>query len=446
MPFVAARCPQCGGNLQIDNEIETGFCLHCGSKIVVQDAIRNVRIDNSHMVESWMKIGDLAYESKNFSEAYAYYTKIIETTPNNCWAVFKKGKAGGWQSTKGNSRFSEAIVFFTHAIDLAPEAEKEKIMSDVIHEIKLIGLATISLQCDPFITYPSQEEANGLMREIQTINDKVVQFSQKYSVDFGDFLELVADKINSGVVSAWVDKIAPEYHGIKPGKNDLFKFLERIDFCILIIRKAIEISGNYGEKNIPRYVNVIRLENEALVSCSWGYKELGLGWDWLKNQQLRTNNIARYNEIIAYINIHAQSQKEARRFDNERTEKENAKRRFNEYWASNGAEKEKLESERDEHTKLLIKLEKDKNLALAPVLKKTGNIRVKIAMLLNEQKNLGLFKGKEKKALQEKIDYGQNYLAQTLEEINQLQTEFNSKIDGLKNRIGEINNELTKPR
>jgi tetratricopeptide (TPR) repeat protein len=162
MPFVAARCPQCGGNLQIDNEIETGFCLHCGSKIVVQDAIRNVRIDNSHMVESWMKIGDLAYESKNFSEAYAYYTKIIETTPNNCWAVFKKGKAGGWQSTKGNSRFSEAIVFFTHAIDLAPEAEKEKLMSEVIHEIKLMGLATISLQCDPFITYPSRgfEESN----------------------------------------------------------------------------------------------------------------------------------------------------------------------------------------------------------------------------------------------------------------------------------------------
>ena len=127
MTFVAARCPQCGGELQLDNEKETGFCMHCGSKIIVQEAIRAVRIDNTHMIQTWMKMGDLAADSGNLPEAYAYYTKIIETQPDNYWAFFKKGKTAGWQSTLSNIRISESAVCFAQSIDLAPEDEKEKI-------------------------------------------------------------------------------------------------------------------------------------------------------------------------------------------------------------------------------------------------------------------------------------------------------------------------------
>lgn len=90
MTFVAAKCPQCGGDLQLDPEKETEFCMHCGSKIVVRDAIKAVRIDNSHMVDTWMEMGDSAAESGNNKEAY--YTKVVEAQPNNWRAILKEVK------------------------------------------------------------------------------------------------------------------------------------------------------------------------------------------------------------------------------------------------------------------------------------------------------------------------------------------------------------------
>jgi tetratricopeptide (TPR) repeat protein len=107
MPFVAGKCPQCGGDLQLDKEIETGFCMHCGSKIIVQDAIRAVRIDNSSMIETWMKMGFSAANGGNYKEANDYFTKVVENDPNNWQAIFQKGRSAAWGGTYGDSRLLE---------------------------------------------------------------------------------------------------------------------------------------------------------------------------------------------------------------------------------------------------------------------------------------------------------------------------------------------------
>jgi len=115
MSFVAARCPQCGGELQLDNQKVTGFCMHCGSKIIVEEAIRAVRIDNSHMVDTWMKLGVSAGKAGNLREAYEYFTKVVEVDPENWLAIFYKGKSAGFQSSIANPRINELI----HAINEA---------------------------------------------------------------------------------------------------------------------------------------------------------------------------------------------------------------------------------------------------------------------------------------------------------------------------------------
>lgn len=50
MPFEAAKCPNCGGILQLDDSNETGFCQFCGSRIVVRDAIQKMKIEVSGQV------------------------------------------------------------------------------------------------------------------------------------------------------------------------------------------------------------------------------------------------------------------------------------------------------------------------------------------------------------------------------------------------------------
>ena len=81
MSFEAAKCPQCGGELQLDIEKETAFCMHCGSKIIVQEAIRAVRIDNAHMVDTWIKMGKSAFEAKLISCPLDLADKITGNVP-----------------------------------------------------------------------------------------------------------------------------------------------------------------------------------------------------------------------------------------------------------------------------------------------------------------------------------------------------------------------------
>ena len=42
--LTAAKCPCCGANIMLDNNLESGFCQYCGSKILVQAAIAFQRV------------------------------------------------------------------------------------------------------------------------------------------------------------------------------------------------------------------------------------------------------------------------------------------------------------------------------------------------------------------------------------------------------------------
>ena len=47
MELVAARCPSCNGDIQLDPGREAGFCLHCGTKVLVSEAVRQYNVTNN---------------------------------------------------------------------------------------------------------------------------------------------------------------------------------------------------------------------------------------------------------------------------------------------------------------------------------------------------------------------------------------------------------------
>ena len=61
-------------------------------------------------------------------------------------------------------------------------------------------------------------------------------------------------------------------------------------------------------------------------------------------------------------------------------------------------------------------------------------------------RSLGLFKGREKKAVQEKIDAANLELKEVVDRMNAAKAEIEKKILPLQQRINEINVELTKAR
>lgn len=51
MPFVNAKCPNCGGTLQVDNSKRAAMCPYCKEAYVVEDAINNYITNNYTTVE-----------------------------------------------------------------------------------------------------------------------------------------------------------------------------------------------------------------------------------------------------------------------------------------------------------------------------------------------------------------------------------------------------------
>jgi DNA-directed RNA polymerase subunit RPC12/RpoP len=75
MKFEAAKCPNCGGELQLPRDKVSAKCLYCGSDIVVREAIQGAAVAN---VGNLLKLADAASSAGNYEEAYNYYTKVLE--------------------------------------------------------------------------------------------------------------------------------------------------------------------------------------------------------------------------------------------------------------------------------------------------------------------------------------------------------------------------------
>ena len=96
MPYVKVNCPSCGGDIQLDDERESGVCLYCGSKVIFKDAIQRNDLSVSHKHENFMKIATNAYKVKNYPEAEEYFRKVLELDADNWEAMLYKEFSRCW--------------------------------------------------------------------------------------------------------------------------------------------------------------------------------------------------------------------------------------------------------------------------------------------------------------------------------------------------------------
>lgn len=122
--MAALVCDLCGGKL-VMGAGGIAVCDSCGMEYStermrekVQMIKGSVQIDNSNMVDTWMRLAMSAAQAGNQKEAYDYYAKVIEVEPQNWRAIFGKGKAAAWQSTLANSRTSELYQAVKKAIEI----------------------------------------------------------------------------------------------------------------------------------------------------------------------------------------------------------------------------------------------------------------------------------------------------------------------------------------
>lgn len=111
MPFVQAKCPECGGMLAVDDSKKAVNCQFCGEAFIVQEAVNNYNtyitndnrtthnygegtvvnvFENHDFADSLLKRGFIFLEDGDFTRANEYFEKVLDIEPENSQAYLGK--------------------------------------------------------------------------------------------------------------------------------------------------------------------------------------------------------------------------------------------------------------------------------------------------------------------------------------------------------------------
>jgi len=129
MKLVAAKCPNCGANIEVDKDSNTTKCEFCNSKIIVDDALvkvkmeitGNVEIENLPKIENILKLANRYYSNKEWDEAHKQYNHAIELDPDNYLIVLRKGICNSLATTDLKFDITPLLNGMKEAFTLIPD-------------------------------------------------------------------------------------------------------------------------------------------------------------------------------------------------------------------------------------------------------------------------------------------------------------------------------------
>lgn len=104
MPFVQAKCPNCGGFLAVDSSKDAAVCQFCNTPFIVEKAVNNynvtvsgsvvidagssnINIGNGPSVENLIIRGNDYLKDGNYDKAYEYFNKVLDIDARNVEAL-----------------------------------------------------------------------------------------------------------------------------------------------------------------------------------------------------------------------------------------------------------------------------------------------------------------------------------------------------------------------
>lgn len=451
-------CEVCGSN-ELMKQDGIFVCQVCGCKYSLEDVKKmmvegvvevtgTVKVDNSAAISNYLNMAKNALDAGNEKEADDYCNKIIEIDMTNWEAWFIKGRAVGWQSTLGNIRIPETINAFSKALENCPKEKKDELVSQCQDQLERLHAALLSIRVKGFKTSPNQNDLDGLKSDVLSIINSTVSFLTKAGAMMSGIGNVQYGRIiNQGMVAAW-DETLKKYQQNNDGHPLKFAwetFHKEGDILIAGFNLGLVVLGTkYDSKEgndliVQIYENMITLQNILKDSCSYGvnynggYKSYYKDWSFTKEaKEYRSKQIKEWRDKITEVKT-----------TGAKNAAEAARKKREDYWNEHKDLKEALEKEKntlsiekkelDEKKKIL-----DKEREEVPTAKVVGDLKNQISKLQQEKNNLGIFKSKEKKALQTQIDAIEGQLAKHRQVMEAEQAQVDKKIAPISARLSEI--------
>ncbi len=443
---------------------QDGFfvCQECGCKYSVEEARRMMSGDGASaptaagkntLIENYLSMASNALSVSNNEEAESYANKTIELDPKNSKAWEIKAEAAGWQSTTTNSRMAEAVNAWLNAIQYLPEDESMEALSDRIADgYTRLFLAMVNLRANNFGKLQTDENLKSLKADIQNGIAWMNILMTRGGVSFNRACTYndIARKLNKAAVDGFKDA----GNDFGPAHSNMAKwqwenYYNSCDNCLAVLDEAVRYCTE-GQLGVQICENYAFIGEKVRDSGSWRFDVNAWTADHYVSEYAftaeakasRNKKITAYNEKKVYFsNDQVKSTVELIQATRKYDEIALGKKK---YWEEHAEEKQRLEAERADLEDQIDEL-KDQIDEL-PICKEIEKTLKEIDAKTAERDALGIFKFKEKKALQAQIDELTLKKARQENQRREETAPLKRKIDAHEKRIKEIEDEFAAER
>lgn len=483
-------CELCGGDIIKENDVFV--CQKCGCKYskdevkkmigVTGDNASNEGAANQTQLSNLIKLAKAALDGKNLTEAERLANQAL-TIKADCYeALIIKARSIYYQADETKSRMLEAFNCYMLAFESLDEASKglkrDELYSEIIHALEIETSFWVDLIKSKRPSETTVSNAKKVFSEalsmVQTAGDKlgINPKNAKVSLTNG-----FIDKVSATAYSTWREVVGYNYfreslrdcgehwklygrditEEFRPSDDTFQTFNEETDQLVDIMSFAVALVNSETDlevaealcSNMAFYLQLARnsvsfdrYEHMSPYDC-YHYYEVRHYWNSEAKARM-DKQIAKWsNERDKYERL-AKEQKAKLAAEKKAKEAAEAKARFDAYWAEHKAEKEELEREKaalfEQKTSLKSDIEK------VPGKDLIDNLQRKIDALRKEKSELGLFKFKEKKELEQKMTIELARLFDAKKKREEEVAPLQSKLNQIEKRIANIINELAKDR
>lgn len=521
-------CEMCGSTDLMKQE-GVFVCQSCGCKYSVEEAKKMmvevsgaVEVMNAAQLKNLLNLANSSFESKNYAQAEEFCNQVIAMDDKNYEAWKLKGEAINYQINSKNQRILEVYNCIMTSYRVLPDEEKAIKKYEIISSLKTCFEGEVDFWLKQFeagrptnaaLTRAKNAYIDAYNKMKAAFEELGLEESKEgYLTKFDNFF---IGKCNAICNDAWKSTVGYNYYRDYMGKGkdpfgrtdqrwviantDLYRpskhiwdtFLEEADNLINLLQFAEKQFNDDTNPKVMKaiYSNIAFFEECIILSGSWkitqGYTSnwdqyKTVGWheeysltDAAKNNRRTIMN--KYKEKEHTVPKEVEARQKAKR-EKERKEK------IEKYWEAHAEEKTKLDKEQadlkkkmDELNAQVVAIDK-KNAAKINELSQERDKKLPCEVDIDKQRDVirnleaqrdkcGIFKGKEKKAIQARLDTEEKPKLESLQkkadaekkahqdklnaEINVVKgegKELRDEIAILKKRSDEITMELTKNR
>lgn len=279
MNLIPAKCPNCGGELQLPENKTTVTCIYCDTKIIVSEAVKQKEKDIAPLI----KLMQDAFDAKgDGEELLKYANKVLEVDSNIALALFYKGMSYCWQF-----KFAEGIVYIEKAIQLDSSDNFKLKIYEIITNWSKRAFDIIYYQWN---VSPGNDtyHCDNLIHRLKYDKHLLLTLDNNYAYNTSEVIKLVEFSINlfkSDPAGHYL--ILRKLNEVSSNSYDWSSVIKKHELCLTELGKSLpnnskknnfKFDGCFiataamGDYNHPVVIDLRQFRDNWLLKRNWGIR------------------------------------------------------------------------------------------------------------------------------------------------------------------------------